>query len=118
MNKTCTNCKVEKSLEQFYGNPRTRDRKTSHCKSCIKLATRARYRRKQKNKPPKPDRDEANPEIDGHRDYYSHVQNTLQESFPIVPRHFLLELPAFVVDGILESERKTGVNPKEAYAQG
>lgn len=40
MNKVCTKCKIDKSLEQFYNSKDGKYKKTSKCKLCLDIANK------------------------------------------------------------------------------
>jgi 5-methylcytosine-specific restriction endonuclease McrA len=40
---TCTVCKVEKDLEEFYKNNKKRNGRSSHCKACASALRKAKY---------------------------------------------------------------------------
>lgn len=45
-NKTCFICNVEKSLDEFYKHPKMGDGHLNKCKTCTKMHTMQRYKRK------------------------------------------------------------------------
>lgn len=55
--KTCSRCRSEKPLEQFYTNKRTKDGKTSACSQCLKLGS-AISKKKAKGKEKTPEQRE------------------------------------------------------------
>ncbi len=51
--KTCTKCKIEKPLLDFYSHPKTQDGKQSSCKKCC-IKTQKPYTKIHHQKQPKP----------------------------------------------------------------
>lgn len=47
--KTCTLCKVEKQLTEFYKDSKNRDGRNSNCKECTKKQTYDKYERTKKD---------------------------------------------------------------------
>lgn len=43
MQKICKQCRIQKSLDDFYSHPQTRDKKHPECKACHSDRQRARY---------------------------------------------------------------------------
>src|SRR3990167_2500075 len=50
--KTCKQCGVLKSLEEFYAHPKTRDGRQGKCKTCKIAYVQAKYKRKRPVCPP------------------------------------------------------------------